>query len=488
LKIDTAFQEDHQVKLIVEIEPETLESSKRRAAKQIAKKVKIPGFRPGKAPYNVIQKHVGDAVVLEDAIELLLEDIYPKVIEETEIEPYGPGSLENIASMEPPTFEILVPLSPIVDLEDYHDIRIEFETREVSEDDINQVIENLRDKQATIEPVERQVQEGDMVYITLSGEQKGGEDEEKKTLVEERRLPVIADKEDVDTTTEYPFPGFSRKLIDMAAGDEKTIEYKFGNDYEYEELRGLTGVYKVEVEEVKSRNLPEVTDDFAKSVGEYETVNEMIEDIKKNLASRLEAEQNAEYETQIIDKLIEQADIKYPPQMVSHEIDHFIEDLERQLARQGMTIDLYLKSQEKEMDDIREEVKPNAEKRLKRGLILMEVANKEDISVSPEEVEEKTQQALTEIQQVLPEDEARKFTKGEALQGLVSRIITDEITSRTLERLRLIAKGEEIKQGDEESDETEENSEITEINGKQKEEKTKKPNNIKEDNEVDIRN
>ena len=126
------------------------------------------------------------------------------------------------------------------------------------------------------------------------------------------------------------------------------------------------------------------------------------------------------------------------------------------------------------MDDLREEVKPNAEERLKRGLILMEVANKEEISVSPEEVEEKTQQALTEIQQVLPEDEVRKFTKGEALQGFVSRIVTDEITSRTLERLRLIAKGEEIKLGDGESVETEENSKNTEMNGKQKKEKTKK--------------
>ena len=136
MKIDTELREDHQVKINVEVETEALEGAKRRAAKQIAKRVKIPGFRPGKAPYNVIQKHVGDGAILEDALDILLDEIYPEIIEEADIKPYGPGSLENVASLDPPTLEFTVPLAPEVDLGDYREIRIDYKLNEVSDDDV----------------------------------------------------------------------------------------------------------------------------------------------------------------------------------------------------------------------------------------------------------------------------------------------------------------------------------------------------------------
>ena len=444
MKIDTSFQEDHQVKLTVEIEQETLEGSKRRAAKQIAKKVKIPGFRPGKAPYDVIQKHVSEATILENALELIIDDIYPKAIEESEIKPYGPGSLENFTNEDPPIFEFTVPLLPEVKLEDIRKLRINYEKKEVKDEDINQVIDNLRENQAIIEPADRKIEEGDMVYIVLSGERKGEEDESKKTLIEERRYPVIIEKEGVDQKSEYPYPGFSRELIGLTADDEKTLEFHFADDYEFDKLQGITGLYNIKIEEVKARSLPELNDEFVKSVGDYEDLDGMREDISKTLSERFENERNAEYEDQIIKKLLNQVEIKYPPQMLEHEIDHFIEDLERQLAQQGLDIDLYKKSRDIEIEELREEVKPNAEERMKRGLIIMEVAEQEEISLTQEEIEEKTQQTLTEIKQMYSEQEVKKFTQPQVLERLVNRIITDEIISRTLERLRIIAKGEKI--------------------------------------------
>lgn len=441
MNINTEFLDTHEAKLTVVVDPENLEGAKRRAARQLAKKYKIPGFRPGKAPFAVVQKHLGEGAITEQAIGNLIDEVYPKAIEEANINPYGPGSLEEMSSMDPLTFEFKVPLVPEVELSEYQDIRIEFESKEVQDENIQEVINNLRESQATIEAVERPIEEGDMVYITLSGEKKGEEDPEKKVLLEDRRYPVIIEKEDAKQESEYPFPGFSRKLIGLSVGDKKSFQNTFKKDYEFEELQGVTGIYKVSVEEVKGRSLPEVNDDFAKSVGNYETVEALETEIRQTLAEQFESEQLSEYDSQIIDTLVENSKIKYPPQMLEDEIDDFIHDLEHQLAQQGLNIDLYLKSRSLEMSELRDEVRERAEARMKRGLILMEVANAEQISIPPEEIAERVQKTIQEVAAYYSEEEANRLGSGANLQNLRSRIATDEIISRTLKKLRNIAMG-----------------------------------------------
>ncbi|NIV14948.1 MAG: trigger factor [Aliifodinibius sp.] len=455
MNINTEFLDTHEAKLTVVVDPENFQGAKRKAAKQLSKKYKIPGFRPGKAPFAVIQKHVGEGAITEQAIGNLIDEIYPKAIEEANLSPYGPGSLEEMSSLEPPTFEFLVPLIPEVKLSDYKDVRIEFTTKEVTEENIQEVIDNLRENQATIEPVERPIEEGDMVYITLSGDKKGEEDPDKKVLLEERRYPVIIEKEETENNSEYPFPGFSRKLIGLNVGDKKKVQNKFKEDYEFEELRGVTGIYQLKVEEIKGRTLPEVNDEFAKSVGDYETLEDLHNEIKQTLTEQFKSEQQSEYDSKIIDFLIENAEIKYPPQMLEDEIDDYIHDLEHQLANQGLTIDLYLKSRSMEMSDLRDEVKENAEARMKRGLILMEVANTEEIEISPEEINERVQQTLQEVTSYYSEEEANRLSSGANLESLKNRIATDEIISRTLQNLRNIAMGK----ADEELEETTETPE-----------------------------
>ena len=441
MNINTEFLETHEAKLTVVVEPENFEGAKRRAARQLSKKYKIPGFRPGKAPFAVVQKHLGEGAITEQAIGNLIDEIYPKAIEEADLKPYGPGSLEEMSSMDPLTFEFMVPLAPEVELSEYQDIRIEFKPKEVQEENIQEVINNLRESQATIEPVDRPIEEGDMVYITLSGDKKGEDDPEKKVLLEERRYPVIIEKEDAKQESEYPFPGFSRKLIGLSVGDKKSFQNTFKNDYEFEELQGVTGIYKVTVEEIKGRTLPEVNDDFAKSVGNYETVEDLKAEIQQTLEEQFESEQLSDYESQIIDVLVENSTIKYPPQMLEDEIDDFIHDLEHRLANQGLTIDIYLKSRSLELSGLRDEVKDNAEARMKRGLILMEVANAEKISIPQEEIADRVQKTLQEVAAYYSEEEANRLGSGANLENLRSRIATDEIISRTLKKLRNIAMG-----------------------------------------------
>ena len=141
MKIEKQFLDDHQVELNVELDNETFEGAKKRAAKRIAKRVKIAGFRPGKAPYNVVQRQVGDAAIVEDAVDIILEEVYPDIIKEAEIKPYGAGSLKDIPKMDPPTFEFVVPLAPEVTLGDYKKISIDLEIKEVADDDVNKVID-----------------------------------------------------------------------------------------------------------------------------------------------------------------------------------------------------------------------------------------------------------------------------------------------------------------------------------------------------------
>ena len=178
MKIETEHLEDHQVKLTVEIEPERMSSSKQIAARKIAKRLKIPGFRPGKAPYPVVLRHAGEAAIVEEAIDVLVSDIYPDLIEEGNIEPYGPGTLENIVSIDPPVFEFVIPLIAKVELGDYKEIRKEYSKADITEEDVDEVISGLQEQQATIEPVDRACEIGDLVTVRFSGVEVNPETED----------------------------------------------------------------------------------------------------------------------------------------------------------------------------------------------------------------------------------------------------------------------------------------------------------------------
>lgn len=441
MKLTTEILETHEAKLTVDIEPDNFVSAKQKAAKQLSKKYKIPGFRPGKAPYAIVQKHLGDGAITEQAIGTMIDNLYPQAIKESEISPYGPGTLEEMESLDPPQFVFVIPLAPEVELSEYQNLRIDFTAKEVSEENIDEVIENLRDSQATIDNVDRPAEEGDMVYIVVSGSRKGEDDPKKKVLLEERRYPVIIEKKDANQDNEYPFPGFSRKLIGMAGGETKKFQHTFKDDYEFEDLSGVTGIYKVTVDEIKGRKLPEVNDEFAQSVGDYETIEQLKDEIRQSLFEQFKSESQNEYESKIIDQLVSESTIKYPPQMLEDEIDDFINDLQHRLSQQGITIDIYLKSRSLEMEELREEVKENAEARMKRGLILMEVATKEAIVVSPDEIQERVEGTLQDVKMYYSEEEANRLGSGQNLQNLRNRIASDEIITRTLTRLRNIAMG-----------------------------------------------
>ncbi len=211
LKIEKQITEDHQARLTVELEPQNLEEAKHRAARKISQKVKIPGFRPGKAPYPVVLRTVGEASILDEAMDILVNEKYPKIIEESGIQPYGPGTLENIQKLDPPTLEFLVPLEAEVTLSDYHKIRFPYELKSVTDEEVDHTIEELQDRMAILEPVDRPAQEADQVFVHLSAERKEVKEGQSLTLIKDREVPVTIDPADQDNSKEWPFPGFSQK-------------------------------------------------------------------------------------------------------------------------------------------------------------------------------------------------------------------------------------------------------------------------------------
>ncbi len=444
MKIENTLREDHQIQLVVEIEPAVLDTSKRKAAKKIAEQVRIPGFRPGKAPYAIVERQVGDGAILESAIDILLEEEYPKILDEAGVKPYGPGSLQNITSMDPPTFEFVIPLEPEVTLGDYRAIRLDSSSQSVSQEEIDRTLNNLRERQAALEAVERPIQEGDLVHVTLSAARLDAVEGESQTLIPPRKYPVIIDSADTDNTEEWPYPGFSRQLIGLEPGAETKLTHTFPADYESEALQGVQAEYAVTVEEVKARNLPPLDDDLAKAVSEHETLEALIEDIRSSLQRQLDQQSEDEFENQILEKILEQATVKYPPQMLSHELQHMLEDFERQLAQAGMNLDTYMKSSGSDLEALKKEMEPEAVQRITRGLVLMEITRQEEIQISTADLQARMDDTLQRLQQAFPEDEFRKFVAGDGLQNLASRLATDELTQLTLERVRKLARGESI--------------------------------------------
>ena len=441
LKIETQTRDDHQITVNVELTKEQLESARRKAARKIAQRVKISGFRPGKAPYEVVLRNAGEATINEEAIELLVDEIYPQVLDEAEIKPAAPGSLEEVTSVDPPKFKFLIPLSPTVDLGDYRSIRASYDWQPPTEDKVDEAIEELRRMYSTTENVDRAIQVGDFVLTDVKG-LKAKPTTEEKPLIEKPGNPVFIRPE--EKADEWPFSGFSQKLVGMVAGEIKNFSHKYPKDFKDENLQGLTVNFEVKVKTIRGMILPDLNDEFAKKVGNFENVAAFREAIHKNLDEQSKAEYDDDYFEKLIEKIKEQATIKYPPQVLAHESEHVLEDLKQRLTQQNMELDVYLKMRGSDYDNfVKEEVTPVAIRRLERSLIMDQVAVNEIIEVSEENLNSAFQQTWSEIQ---GDEKFQKAVKKNPSKKLMESIAMESASRamirQTLDRLKLIALGE----------------------------------------------
>jgi trigger factor len=442
VKIEKTLLEDHQVQLVVQVEQDSFDRSKSRAARSLSRKHKIPGFRPGKAPYHMVARHLGEAAIIEEAVEKIVDDLYPKLIDEQEITPYGPGRLKEIKELDPPQLEFVVPLAPSVTLGDYAIIRKEYAPPEVTDADVDKAIDNLLDGQAKTEKVERAAQVGDLVYVSIEGREKGSA-EEDEPLVNLLNAPAVVEPEDADTSDEWPYPGFSNSLSGLSKGDEKEGEHTYEEDYARDEnLAGKTIAFKFAVHDVNKREIPDLTDEFAKSLGEYETVDDLRADARRHLETQTKSDYDTRYDNELLDEIIGMSEIHFPPQMVDDEVDALMEQFTNRLANEGWDLETYMKANETDEASMREEFRETAVRRIRRGLIVMEVASAENIEVSERDVQGEVQRTVDLVQGSMSRRESNKLLNQSTLRGLVASAMRDALTERTFARLRAVARGE----------------------------------------------
>ncbi|OIO87783.1 MAG: trigger factor [Anaerolineae bacterium CG2_30_58_95] len=442
MKIETQPRDDHQVTMTVKIEAERLEGARHRAARKISERAKIPGFRPGKAPYEVVLRHYGDAAITEDAVELLVAEIYPEALKKAKIEPAAPGKLEKVESLKPPRFIFTVPLEPTVDLGGYRAIRLPYEWQAPGEDKVDEEIDGLRHIYSTMDSVERPVQEGDFVMLDVLGV-KAKAEEGETPVIDRPGYPVFVRPEEKED--EWPFAGFSHKLLGLEIGQSKSFTHKFDQECKEENLRGQTVKFIVTIKAVRGVKLPELNDEFAKKVGSFESLSALRDVVRANLEGRSKADYEDGYYLKLIDEIKKGATVKYPPQVLDHEIEHVTEDFVARLAGQNLELDAYLKMREMDKEKfIAEEIKPAAINRLERSLIMDKVALTEKIKVSQEMLSAAIQQTVGGLQ---GSEDYRKAMRGKSTppkqmqEAITLEAAGRAITQQTLARLKDIALG-----------------------------------------------
>ncbi len=437
MKIETLRNEDCTATLTVEVDAERVQAALRVAARQVARRYNFPGFRPGKAPYETVLRHVGEKALYEVALEDLGQKIYEEALDQEKLEVSAPGALVD-AQMEPAmVLKFNVPLKPDVDLGDYRALRLPYSAAVVDDAAVDKVLEDLRERQAVVEPVERPAEMGDVATCDVKAFINQGENPSDYLMADKDLALTLA-----ENGADAELPGLERQLVGVRAGDEKKFDLTFPEDYTNSSLRGQVAHVEVKVTEVKHRTLPEWNDELAKAVGDFETVAELQQRVRADLQAQAERETNQRYADQVMDQLVAQAAIKYPPVLLDNQLDAMMEDLEQNLQqREHLKLEDYLKIKGQTLEEFRNENRPRAEASLKRSLVLSKVIDAEDLSVEADEVESR----MSVLEAQLGGREMDKaLRQAIASDRLRSSMALDLLTDKVYERLVALAKGEAV--------------------------------------------
>lgn len=389
MKATFISRDKNTVKFTMEFTAEEFEQAQIKVYQEAKNQFEIPGFRKGKAPRSIIEKHYGEGVFFEDAIDALFRQFYGDALADLDLEVIDSPAAEfsKIAKGEGFTVTITVECFPIVEVKDYKGVEVEKVVQEVKDEDVENELKAVQKRNARMILVERPAKEGDTVLFDYAG-----------FVGDEQFEGGTAERQELVLGSGMFIPGFEEQLIGTTPGEKVDVKVTFPEEYHAEELAGKEAVFHCLVHEIKEEQLPELDDEFAKDVSEYDT----LEELKNANRERLEAYAKTSAENQMKDaailKVVEANDVEIPRAMVEDEIDRMIGELNQQLRYQGITIDKYLEFTGKSMADFREEVRPEAEKAVKTRIILMGIVEAEKIEVSAEEMEKELELMAAQYQ------------------------------------------------------------------------------------------
>jgi trigger factor len=408
-----------QVELEIPITQEELEAAQERAFRRLAKNVKLPGFRAGKVPRKVFEQTYGAETIASEALEDVVPEVYARAVREHELSPVDRPKMELLPAEEgkPSRLKATVAVRPAIDLHDYKGIEVERDTPAIDDDDVERSIAALAKERATLVPVERPAQLGDVVTLDYEGKIdgvafEGGSAKGQMTELDENRF----------------IPGFASGIAGMSAGETKDVEAVFPSDYPKEDLAGKTAIFTVTVNDVKALELPALDDEFAKTISENETLEALRADVRKRLEVIAQSRARRAVGNAVMEKLVDAHEFPLPEVLVEREVDNMVNDLAAQVGQSGSTLDDYLQEQGKTIDELRESFHADAEQRVKGTLVIEEVARAEGINATPADVAEEL--AALSRQYGQPVDRIRK-----ALGNNVISLMEGIVRNKTLEFL-----------------------------------------------------
>lgn len=380
MKVEIKQLPKSQAELTVEVSVFELQPFLTNTAAKMSKEMKIPGFRPGKAPYDLVKQQIGEAQIYQEAIEEIVKKTYPKAVLEHKLQAVGQPkiTIEKVAPGNPLVYKAEVALLPEITLGEYKQTKAKKQPIKIEKEEIEKAIEKLRQMRGKEISVDRPAEKGDKVEIDFD---------------------VFVDKVPIDggTSKKHPLiighntfiPGFEENLIGLTREKVKEFKLKFPKDYHKKDLAGKQAEFKVKMLGVYKIELPKLDDEFAKTLGQFKTFAELQKQIEDNLKKEKETENKQKFENDILEEIINKSKFgEIPDLLVESELDKMMGEMEAGASRQGLKFEDYLKAIGKTIDLLKNEMRPQAEKRIKTALVMRHIAKEEKIEATEKEIEE----------------------------------------------------------------------------------------------------
>ena len=417
VKVEIEKQNENEVKLKIETDKLEVNSYLDKVYNEVSYQIKIPGFRKGRVPKNILNLHLGKEYFYDKTADKLIPECYLEVINKNNIQTINQPEIKVIQIEEdkPLIFEAIVQVRPEVKLGSFDKISIQKEDVKVTNTDVNNEIRRIQENLAKLKIVkDRQAKEGDFLVVDTIGYIEG-------KIVEGSK----AEKQIIQLGKNIP-PEFNKELIDCSAGDEKEIKILISKDIKDEKIAGKEITYKVKIIEIKEKELPELNADFIKTVGDYENLDDFREGIKGKLSKQMEMVNKNNYEHELLEKVTDICETKVPKILIERELEYMIKSLEDDLKSKDLSLQDYYKSIKTDEEKVKKEYEIAAEKRIKQELVLDKISQVENIQVSEKEVMDKIETIAKELKQDALKVEVT-FKKNNNLDGLKESIKREKI-------------------------------------------------------------
>ena len=416
--------EKNMAKLTVEVSAEDFKAAIKKAFNKNKTRFSIPGFRKGKAPQAMIEKMYGEGVFYEDAADEAINASYAEAMKESglDIVSRPEVTIEKIGKDEPFVYSALVAVKPEVTLGQYKGVEVEKADASVSAEDVEAELKKVQEQNARLLTVEdRGVEDGDQTVIDFEGFVDGKGFEGGKA--EDYPL-TIGSHSFIDT--------FEEQLIGKKIGEECEVNVTFPTEYHAADLAGKPATFKVTVKEIKVKELPELNDEFASEVSEFDTLDEYKKDVEKKLAEKKEIEANSKNEDAVVAKVVENATMEIPDKMIDAQAENMVQDMARRMQSQGLSLDMYLKYTGMTVEQMKEQARPDAEKRIRTRLVLEAVAKAENIQISDEKVDEEVakmaeayKMEVEKLKSYMSESDVKQMKEDLAVQQAVDLLVAE---------------------------------------------------------------